>query len=171
MCPIQFQTHDFLWLSLWPVLKWSWKAMAIKCPPIRFEAFTVTECNEVLSGYQLCENGVVIQRFGDCLCLHHLGWYDEWHDCTHIYTHGRLSELHVFVCRQANRNSVRVRQSVIPVLTQSTLLNIDGLEQSAIPVISTCIIRVDVMSGITALTFLYPWLALKDLCPWPKVGQ
>jgi hypothetical protein len=41
-----------------------------------------------LSGYQPCGNGVVIQRFGDCLYLHHQGWLDEWHDCTRIYTYG-----------------------------------------------------------------------------------
>jgi hypothetical protein len=38
---------------------------------VRFEAFMVIECSEVFSGDQLCENGVVIQRFGDCLCHHH----------------------------------------------------------------------------------------------------
>jgi hypothetical protein len=38
---------------------------------LRFEAFMLTECSEVFSGDQSCENGVVIQRFGDCLCFHH----------------------------------------------------------------------------------------------------
>jgi hypothetical protein len=39
----------------------------------RFAASTATECNEVFSGHQTCEDGVVIQRFGDSLCLHHQG--------------------------------------------------------------------------------------------------
>jgi hypothetical protein len=30
--------------------------------------------NDVLLGDQPCKNGVVIQRFGDCICLHHQGW-------------------------------------------------------------------------------------------------
>jgi hypothetical protein len=38
---------------------------------LRFEAFTVTECNEVFSGDQLFENLVNIQRFGYCLYDHH----------------------------------------------------------------------------------------------------
>jgi hypothetical protein len=40
---------------------------------VRFEAFTASECNEVFSGDQLCDNGVSIQRFRDCLCLHYQG--------------------------------------------------------------------------------------------------
>jgi hypothetical protein len=35
-------------------------------------------CNEVFSGDQQCENGVIIQRFGDCLCLHHQSWKQRW---------------------------------------------------------------------------------------------
>jgi hypothetical protein len=30
--------------------------------------------SKVFSGYQLCENGIMIQRFGVCLCLYHQGW-------------------------------------------------------------------------------------------------
>jgi hypothetical protein len=39
---------------------------------IRFEAFTVTEYNEVFSDYQLCENGVHIKCFWHCLYLNYL---------------------------------------------------------------------------------------------------
>jgi hypothetical protein len=42
---------------------------------VRLKHFTATECNEIL-GDQPCENGVVIQRFRECLCLHHQGWCD-----------------------------------------------------------------------------------------------
>jgi hypothetical protein len=51
------------------------------------EAFTVTECNEVFSSdqHQPCKNEVVIQRFRDCLYLHHQGW--------RIYTCGWLSKV------------------------------------------------------------------------------
>jgi hypothetical protein len=31
------------------------------------------DSNEVFSGDQMCENGVIIKRFGDCLCLLHQG--------------------------------------------------------------------------------------------------
>jgi hypothetical protein len=34
-----------------------------------------TECNEVFFGYHPCENGIVIQCFRDCLCLHHQCWW------------------------------------------------------------------------------------------------
>jgi hypothetical protein len=44
---------------------------------VRYEAFTVTECNEFFSGDQLCKYGVTIHCFGDCLCLHHQDQCDE----------------------------------------------------------------------------------------------
>jgi hypothetical protein len=46
---------------------------------VRFEAFMVPECNEVL-GNQLCENGIVIQRFRDC----------HSHSSADIYWHASL---------------------------------------------------------------------------------
>jgi len=33
----------------------------------------VTDCKEVLSGDMSCQYGVSIQRFGDCVYLHHQG--------------------------------------------------------------------------------------------------
>lgn len=40
---------------------------------ICFEAFTATICNEVFLGDRPCDDGVGVQRFGDCLCFHHQG--------------------------------------------------------------------------------------------------
>jgi hypothetical protein len=44
---------------------------------VRFEAFTATECSEVFSGNQPCDNGAIVQRFGDCLCFHQPWWWRQ----------------------------------------------------------------------------------------------
>lgn len=38
-----------------------------------FEAFTATVCNEVFLGDRPCDDGVGVQRYGDCLYFHHQG--------------------------------------------------------------------------------------------------
>jgi hypothetical protein len=44
---------------------------------VRFEVFTANEFNEVFSGDWPFENGVVIWRFGNCLCLCQPWWWRE----------------------------------------------------------------------------------------------
>jgi hypothetical protein len=64
-----------------------------------------TECNEVFSGDQMYMYAVTIQRFRDCLCLHHqVEVMSDMTACC-IYTHGWLSEPRVLVHEQANRDS------------------------------------------------------------------
>jgi hypothetical protein len=71
---------------------------------IRSEAFTVTACNKVFSGDQLCKYEVTIQNFGDCLCSIKVDVTSDMTACC-ICTHDWLSEPCVLVCEQANRSS------------------------------------------------------------------
>lgn len=69
----------------------------------------------VFLGDQLCENGVDIQHFTDCLCLCHQ-CVDVTRNMTVccIYTHSWLAEPGVLVCECTSRETVGgVRQSVI----------------------------------------------------------
>jgi hypothetical protein len=57
-----------------------------------------------------------------------------------IYTHNWLLELCDLVRKWANRNSVRVQWSVIPIPIQCMLLNIGGLWQLVIPLMTLSVL-------------------------------
>jgi hypothetical protein len=88
----------------------------------------------VFSCDQPCKYGVTILCIRDCLCLHHQGWCDELHDCYYICTHDWLSEPCVLVCELANGTVGAARWSVIRIIIQSMLLNLDipGYRQQAV---------------------------------------
>jgi hypothetical protein len=59
------------------------------CIKIKFGAISVTECN-VFSSNQPCRYSYN-PKF--CLCLHHQGWCNKWHDCSYLYLQLPLTAL------------------------------------------------------------------------------